>query len=249
MFETDIASATNRNTTPEHPNPESLIPSNLLDSLPQRSPPSPHHTYSLPPSISKQTLSTLPNPNPQTPPCLASQQPPSRLPTSWHQQWLYCTPEQAEIWKPRKIELHNLNKKLKKHVCFASAHDAEEIRDSEQKQWPQRPFGLPNGSSPTKPTPHSDNENGPTTPGLQNLDHKLLETQTQRHTEDTHSAHAHQASESVESKLGKREMRRHEEQEVEKDVGAILGDGDEEKGGVLSEHGGGAGGGGGEEVE
>ncbi len=44
-------------------------------------------------------------------------------------------------------------------------------------------------------------------------------------------------------------MRRHEEQEVEKDVGTVLGNGDEEKGEVLSEHGGGAGGGGGEEVE
>ena len=228
MSERDIASASARNTTPEHPDPQSLIPSNLLDSLPERSPPPPSHTYGLPPSVTKKTYSTSSNPDPQTPPCLGSQRPPSPPPLSRllnlsrRQQWLYCTPEQADIWKPRKNELENLNKKLnkklKKHVRLASLHDAngEEDLDSKQKKCQQNkqqtplshppPSPPPKSSSPTRQIPHHDTENGHSDPALQHLDHKLLETQTQRHTEDTHCAHAHKASENMKCKPAKKEM-------------------------------------------
>ena len=223
MFERDTTSAENIDTTSEHPNPQSLIPSDLLDPLPQQLSPPPRHTYSLPPPGAKETYSMSSNSDPQTPPCPGCQRPSSpplsRLLTlSWHQQWLYCTPEQANIWKPRNNELENLNKKLKKHVRFAFPHDAdtdgEQDADSEQKQPPQphpSPSSPPQYSLPTRPKPDGDNANGHSAPALQDLNHKPLETQTQRHTEDTHRAHADQASESVESKLAKREMRFEEE--------------------------------------
>ncbi len=256
MFERDIASARNRNTTSEHPNPQSLIPSNLLDSLPQQPPPPPRHDYSAPPSVTKETCSMLSNPDPQTPPCLGSQRPPSLLlsrllTSSRQQQWLYCTPEQADIWKPRKNELETLNKKLKKHVRFAFPHDAdEEDAHSEQKPCQPKqhpPSSPPKGSLPTRPTPHHDTETNHSPPALQYLDHKLLTIKIQRLAEETthraglqrhasfaRRAHAHQASESVEFKLAKSVMRERRWDEEEEGVEPVLGDGGE-KGEVLCE--------------
>ena len=120
-FESRIASVRNQNIIPEYPNPDSLIPSDLFNSLPQQPPSGPSSTYSTPPSAAKDTYAMSSTPGPKTPLYPSSTQPPSQcisrlLALLQHQQWLHCPEEQAEIWKPRKNEIEYLNHKLNKNI-------------------------------------------------------------------------------------------------------------------------------------
>ena len=257
MFDRDIASAESRNMTPVRPNLESLIPSNLLESHLQSPTQPPHNTDSLPPSDTEETHSTPSNLEPQTPPRLVSQHPPSpallRLRArARQQQWILCAPEQADPWKPTKPEVENLDKELREQVRFASPHDAaasvnaEEDPESKQKQCQQKqdqppqtlspnghPSHPPNGSLPTKPISHHDPSNGLTTPALHYIDHQLLQVQTQRRAEEetpstsARAAEAHHGSESTLSEILK--------DNDNDDAATVLGDDadEEEMGGAL----------------
>ncbi|KAK0508869.1 hypothetical protein JMJ35_008240 [Cladonia borealis] len=229
MAERNIASAEIRNMTPEHSNPESLIPSNIPDSLSEL---------------------------PQTLPSLANGLSPSDLNDYHHQHYHAFRPRYgtsngsaAPPSKPIPGVLANprleKNLKITKHVRLASTNDADangrEGLDSEQKkcqqnkqQPPQTPSPHPpNGSLPPQPIPHNNNSNNPTTPFPQNLNHKLLTIHTQRRAEKETPRAGPQSNTRHASENVMLEKRKDDDDDND-DVETILGDGEEEDmGGVL----------------